>query len=411
MAVLFPILQFFDNKGDVLSNGTITFYKANTTELGVVYTNQGAGTPLENPVLINSVGRPTTSGSIWLNGAYRISIKNSDGLLIYSADNVIGFNTVDWTGLTATLTQINSLVVDTTDVGNVRASKVVTTSAAKDTTGFNNLASVTLIANTSLKTPVIKDSNSLPAVTITAVPSQVNALTLTPAVASSSPLITSTGTDTNIDLNLASAGTTSKVRLNTYKLPRTDGANNDFISTDGAGTLVFTPRLLQREGSQELGRYSYFTSGSSIFDTYFTASSLPLLYAMPIFANLGYTSTALTVTPTSANSNLLIKVNVTTYVNSANPVGVFLVESNLSSPALAEVSTLKAASYEFPVTTSGFVSMNLQAVIPAVSTTTRYYRLNFLYANTVAAGTNGNNSAAVFGGVCASSITCQEILS
>ncbi len=408
MAVLFPILQFFDNKGDVLSGGTLTFYKANTSELGVVYTNQGGGTPLENPVQLNTSGRPTTSGSIWLNGAYRLSIKDSNGVLIYSADNILGFNTVDWTGLTATLSQINSLIVDTTDVGNVRPSKVVTVSASKDVTLFNNLSSATFIANTAVKTPIIKDSNSQTAITLTSVPSQINALTVTPAVTTATPSISATGSDTDIDLILNSKGTTGQIRLNGYKLPLNDGTDGYLVRTDGSGSLTFSVRMLRNIVKQSLGLWNAPAAGNYASSAFYTTFGYYYLYPIIMSSSIGAIKT-ISVTPSLSTNKLLIRANAVLYANSTSAAGMFLVESTTSDPVTDPTSVVRAATYAKPVASTGYASTDLHAVLTANSVSTRYYSI-YCMGETDVIYQNGSNSAAIFGGTCASSITCREIL-
>src|ERR1700722_12961527 len=107
MAVLFPVLQFFDNNSNPLSSGFVYTYVSGTDTPQNAYTNQGGGTPLEWPIQLNAFGRPNTSGSIWLEGLYRIVITDVNGNTIGNAyDNYAGYDPVQFAALTATTSQI-----------------------------------------------------------------------------------------------------------------------------------------------------------------------------------------------------------------------------------------------------------------------------------------------------------------
>ena len=71
MARLFEIIQFFDANGDPLASGLIYTYEAGTSTPKVAYTDQTAGTPHPNPIVLDSAGR----AQIWLDGtAYKLVV-------------------------------------------------------------------------------------------------------------------------------------------------------------------------------------------------------------------------------------------------------------------------------------------------------------------------------------------------
>ncbi len=79
--------QFFDANGNPLSAGTVGTFVAGTTTPQSTYTDS-TGTILNtNPVTLDSTG----TASIWLiqNAAYKFVIKNSDGVVIETIDNVL----------------------------------------------------------------------------------------------------------------------------------------------------------------------------------------------------------------------------------------------------------------------------------------------------------------------------------
>ena len=116
MAVLTPLPRFiaFDALGAPLAFGTVTTYAAGTFTPKATYTDQGGGTPNINPTTLDASG----SASIWLDGAYKIDIKDSSGVSLagYPVDNVIGYNQLDWTGLTATVAELNATNTSTKPV-------------------------------------------------------------------------------------------------------------------------------------------------------------------------------------------------------------------------------------------------------------------------------------------------------
>lgn len=81
-----PFSQFFDNSGNVLASGSITFTDSGTTTPKTTYSDKALSVPNTNPVLLNSAGRPATD--IWGSGSYRAVLKNSIGSVLGTFDNV-----------------------------------------------------------------------------------------------------------------------------------------------------------------------------------------------------------------------------------------------------------------------------------------------------------------------------------
>ena len=57
MATLFQVLQFFDGNGDPASGWKLRWDAAGTSTPKNIFTDQSAGTPLPNPVILDSEGR------------------------------------------------------------------------------------------------------------------------------------------------------------------------------------------------------------------------------------------------------------------------------------------------------------------------------------------------------------------
>lgn len=81
-----PMAQFFDNNGLPLAGGLISTFAAGTTTNLPSFTDSSGTVANTNPVVLNSSGR----ANIWLsNVPYKIVVKTSTGVTIYSVDNVL----------------------------------------------------------------------------------------------------------------------------------------------------------------------------------------------------------------------------------------------------------------------------------------------------------------------------------
>jgi microcystin-dependent protein len=93
MAVLLtpPFLQFFENDGQTpLAYGKIYTYASGTTTPKATYTDQTAATEAANPIVLDSMGRAT----IWIDGSYKIVVKDALDTTIKTTDKITSFNTL-----------------------------------------------------------------------------------------------------------------------------------------------------------------------------------------------------------------------------------------------------------------------------------------------------------------------------
>jgi len=84
--------QFFDNSGVILSGGLLYTYAAGTTTPQTAYTSSSGSTAHTNPIVLDSAGRVSSAGEIWLTDAvaYKFVLKTSTGTTIGTYDNVTG---------------------------------------------------------------------------------------------------------------------------------------------------------------------------------------------------------------------------------------------------------------------------------------------------------------------------------
>ena len=85
-----PYVEFFDSDGNPLAGGKVYTYTAGTTTPKASFTDQGGGTPNTNPVILDSAGR----ADIWIEGSYKIVVKDSLDDTIKTVDNITSFSTL-----------------------------------------------------------------------------------------------------------------------------------------------------------------------------------------------------------------------------------------------------------------------------------------------------------------------------
>lgn len=86
--------QFFTSTGAVLTGGKLYTYAAGTTTPAVTYTTSQGNTAWTNPIVLDSAGRVSGSGEIWLTDGiiYKFVLKDSNDVLIATYDNITGIN-------------------------------------------------------------------------------------------------------------------------------------------------------------------------------------------------------------------------------------------------------------------------------------------------------------------------------
>jgi hypothetical protein len=88
--------QFFTNSGVPLTGGKLYTYAAGTTTPQETYTTSAGSTAWTNPIILDSAGRISGGGEVWLtqNVVYKFLLKDSNDVLIGTYDNVSGISDV-----------------------------------------------------------------------------------------------------------------------------------------------------------------------------------------------------------------------------------------------------------------------------------------------------------------------------
>jgi len=102
--------QFFTDTGTVLSGGLLYTYAAGTTLPATTYQDSAGLVPSANPIVLDSAGR--VSGEVWLTSgtSYKLVLKTSVGVTIWTMDNLLGINdatAVAWAAITGKPTTIS----------------------------------------------------------------------------------------------------------------------------------------------------------------------------------------------------------------------------------------------------------------------------------------------------------------
>ena len=135
--------QFFDSSGEVLAGGKLYFKKSGSDTLQNTYQESGLTTANTNPIVLDSAGRATVN--IFLDGTYRVELRDSSDTLIWQKDPVQN----------PVITGATSLA-DVLASGNITAANdIVVTSGQKITT--NTIAETTAANGVSVDGVGLKD--------------------------------------------------------------------------------------------------------------------------------------------------------------------------------------------------------------------------------------------------------------
>lgn len=133
--------QFIDANGDPLVGGRIETYLAGSSTQAATYIDDSGSTPQSNPIILDSLGKPTL-GPIWLTGgvSYKFIIKNATGSTLWTIDNIAGVNDAsvsqsEWveSGLVPTYINATSFSVPGDQTGTLQVNRRLRTT---NTSGF-----------------------------------------------------------------------------------------------------------------------------------------------------------------------------------------------------------------------------------------------------------------------------------
>jgi hypothetical protein len=134
--------QFFDNSGAVLAGGLLYTYAAGTTTPLATYQDSSGSTVHTNPIILDSAGRVPTEVWMTAGSTYKLVLKTSAAVSLWTMDNLRGINdvaAVAWAAITG----------KPTTVAGFGITDALTTSVAAST--YAPLASPTFTGTASAK--------------------------------------------------------------------------------------------------------------------------------------------------------------------------------------------------------------------------------------------------------------------
>jgi hypothetical protein len=95
--------QFFDNSGAILAGGLLYTYAAGTTTPLATYQDSNGFVVHTNPIILDSAGRVPTEVWMTAGSAYKLVLKTSASVSLWTMDNLRGINDVSsvaWSAIT-----------------------------------------------------------------------------------------------------------------------------------------------------------------------------------------------------------------------------------------------------------------------------------------------------------------------
>ena len=127
--------QFFDSSGEVLAGGKLYFKASGSDTLQNTYQESGLTTANTNPIVLDSAGRATVN--IFLDGTYRVELRDSSDTLIWQRDPVQNPVITGATSLADVLASGNSTAAN--DIV-VTSGQKITTNTIAETTAANGVS-------------------------------------------------------------------------------------------------------------------------------------------------------------------------------------------------------------------------------------------------------------------------------
>ena len=111
MATLFQVLQFCDGNGVPYDYGKVYWYQAGASTPKDTWVDQAESAIAANPVVLDEEGRPdhgSGASAIWIRGSYKMVLTDKNDVVILTLDDINEYEQLDWTGLTASIADLNS---------------------------------------------------------------------------------------------------------------------------------------------------------------------------------------------------------------------------------------------------------------------------------------------------------------
>lgn len=241
---------------DSTQTSGLTWKTLNATDIGL---NAGNGLVLTDNTL-NVGGSPTIISN---NDNLEVNSSAISGQVLQSTGTVGNAATYGAISLNNTNSITGTLPISNGGTGSntfATGNRLLSTNAGKTafietslnpstvvtTTGSQTLDNKTL--NTPIITGSINDSNGNELLTFNPTTDAVNQISIQNSATSTGPIISATGNDDNIDLNINAKGD-GNVNISSIEYPNTDGTAGQVLATNGAGQLSFVDVEISKIGT------------------------------------------------------------------------------------------------------------------------------------------------------------------
>lgn len=368
-----PVVRVF-SAGVPVSNAKIYVYQTGTTTPVTTYSDGTLSTPNTNPVITDVNGEATIYVSASTNLRYYIT--TSAAVLIKDIDPV--YPSLILTGLTASVSQLNLL--DSSSSVAVYASSTNIVLKSSNGIKLNN------------DQPIL-DSSGNTYIAFSKTASAVNGITVTNAATLTAPLISATGTDSNIDLDVSAKGT----GIFSIRKPGTAFKSQLDNSALTASRVITIPDYaVNLRGSKMIQ-----SVGSINGSVQFGSTVIPFDDTIPqVTEGDQYFSQA--ITPQSSTSVLIVNVNVWLSHQNVRHCTVALFRDGASNAV--------AASAVYIDTTNGHAVVSFKYTVTSGSTSATTFTVRAGSDSTGSLTVNGVNNARRYGGVAVSGIEIYEVI-
>ena len=405
-----PRIQFFDDNGNPLAGGKVYTYEANTSTPKATYTTSEGTTENSNPVVLDVRGE----SSIFLSGRYKIILKDSDDVQIWSEPDIslMPYTTIEqseWIDQNLNLTYSSATVFtvpgDETATFLVGRRVKATVSAGTvygviKTSAYTTLTTVTLVMDSGSLDSGLSDisvgiitpsSTSFPG--LYALPRYTTTIrdALTPAAG----MVIYNTTTARVEAYYGSAwrqlvdSSTTGLTLTAPTIADFTNAAHDHGDADDGGGIVW-------QGLPDGAVVQVVNYSTGAYATGSTA--IPYDDSIPQNTE-GDERMTLAITPKATTDKLMIEVSGTFYSGGTDEIIMALFQDS-TADALAAV-------YAHSVIGDN-VTLSLKHYMAAGTTSATTFKIRAGRATAAALGFNGEG-ARKLGGVIASNITITEV--
>lgn len=138
-----PVMQFFASDGSPLAGGKLYTYQPSSLLPKPTYTDSTGTTQNTNPVVMDSAGR----APIWLDGSYYMTLQDSSGVTVWTADNVVSGDQTQYASLQSQIDTVTTNLTNYAPLSSPGLLGVPTAPTANTATATTQVATTAFVHN------------------------------------------------------------------------------------------------------------------------------------------------------------------------------------------------------------------------------------------------------------------------